>query len=80
MKLLVRNSTKTSPAQIWAASQVSDDLLFFKKLAEENGYRRMRVIDERELKKWARFNQPSRRELENWNIWKLENSTAQDQA
>lgn len=80
MKILVRNSTKKSPAQIWSVSQVSDDLLFFKRLAEENGYRRLRVIDESDLKHWARFNQPNKRELQNWHIWKLENSTAQDQA
>jgi hypothetical protein len=80
MAVLVRNGTKTSPAQIWAVSPVRDDLFYFKRLAEENGYKRMRVVADSEMARWVRFNQPSRRELERWENWKLENSTALDLA
>lgn len=64
MWYLVRNATKVNPSQMWSFASVPDELFYFKKIAEENGINRLRVISDLELPLWIRFNQPSKRELE----------------
>ena len=62
--ILVRNSTRSKPAEVWSITNCQKEANHFLQIAKEGEISRMHVLTESDLRAWTRTYQPSRKELE----------------